>query len=133
MAGSPTKYDSAVGAALLTPLERALAAALHEHHEIAARRGRPTGPLAEARVVIHALARFMHRGCVPAEVDDKYAVSLASATLKGAAWARYRELERLGIGPHEALHQALHDIREVCPAEPAPLANGDRVEGNTHG
>lgn len=120
MADAPNAFDGSAAAALLTPLERTLAAALHETRAIAEKRGRAPGALSDARAVIHALARFMVRDAMPAEVDDNYAVALACATLKGAAYSRFKSYERAGIGPHEALHMALDDIRSVAPV-PVPV------------
>lgn len=125
MAPESTKYDGAVGAATLNPLERTLAAAIHEHREIARRQGREVSSLSEARAVCHVLARFLMRGGAPAEMTDAYAVSLACATLKGAGYSRFKALERLGVGPHEALHQVMGEIAQCFPAEAVAAASPD--------
>ncbi len=109
MADATNPYDGSAATAILTPLERLLAAALLEHAQSAAKHGRETGPLAQARAVIHALARYLARNGAPVEMTDTYAVALACAALKGVAWCHYTALVKLGIGPHEALHTAIEE------------------------
>lgn len=117
MAGSVTKYDGATGAATLHPLERLLAAAIHEHEQSQAKRRLCCGPLSRARACIHALARFLIRDGHPPEITPQYAADLAARTLMGRAWWNFKQLEGGGMGAHEALHTAIAASTDAPPAD----------------